>query len=126
MTFALRTEDPRSLGRYELISRLGEGGMGVVFLGRDPEGTLVAIKVIKAEHARDPSFRARFRSEVNRAREVPAFCTAEVLDADPDHETPYLVVEYVDASRSRPNWTPTRARSSRSGTAPTDATATRR
>ncbi|WP_203794547.1 serine/threonine-protein kinase, partial [Actinoplanes derwentensis] len=96
MTSRLRPEDPRHLGRYELISRLGEGGMGAVFLGRDPQGTLVAVKVIKAEYARDESFRARFRSEVNRAREVPAFCTAEVLDADPDHETPYLVVEYVD------------------------------
>ncbi|WP_203794908.1 serine/threonine-protein kinase, partial [Actinoplanes derwentensis] len=96
MTSPLRPEDPRYLGRYELISRLGEGGMGAVFLGRGPAGTLVAVKVIKAEHARDENFRARFRSEVNRAREVPAFCTAEVLDADPDHETPYLVVEYVD------------------------------
>ncbi|GAA1638607.1 serine/threonine protein kinase [Actinoplanes couchii] len=85
-----------SLGRYELLRLLGEGGMGSVWLGRDPSGTLVAIKVIKAEHARDLNFRARFRSEVNRARAVPAFCTAEVLDADPDHETPYLVVEYID------------------------------
>ncbi|WP_083972684.1 serine/threonine-protein kinase [Actinoplanes awajinensis] len=96
MTSSLRPEDPRSLGRYELIGRLGEGGMGAVFLGRDPVGGLVAVKVIKAEYAREENFRARFRSEVNRAREVPAFCTAEVLDADPDHETPYLVVEYVD------------------------------
>jgi eukaryotic-like serine/threonine-protein kinase len=70
--------------------------MGAVYLGRDPAGGLVAVKVIRAEYARDENFRARFRSEVNRAREVPAFCTAEVLDADPDHETPYLVVEYVD------------------------------
>lgn len=96
MTSALRPEDPRVLGHYELIGRLGEGGMGAVFLGRDPAGMLVAVKVIRAEHARDENFRARFRSEVNRAREVPAFCTAEVLDADPEHETPYLVVEYVD------------------------------
>jgi serine/threonine protein kinase len=96
VTSSLRPEDPRVLGRYELIGRLGEGGMGAVFLGRDPAGGLVAVKVIRAEYARDENFRARFRSEVNRAREVPAFCTAEVLDADPDHETPYLVVEYVD------------------------------
>ncbi|GAA2511646.1 hypothetical protein Ahu01nite_066940 [Winogradskya humida] len=79
-----------------MISRLGQGGMGDVFLARDPAGTPVAVKVIRAQYALDENFRARFRSEVNRAREVPAFCTAEVLDADPDHETPYLVVEYVD------------------------------
>nr|WP_310380700.1 serine/threonine-protein kinase [Actinoplanes couchii] len=71
--------------------------MGSVFLAEDPaSGRLVAVKVIRPEFAHEPEFRARFRSEVNRARQVPPFCTAEVLDADPDHETPYLVVEYVD------------------------------
>jgi hypothetical protein len=70
--------------------------MGTVFLGRDPSGRLVAIKVIRAEYAAEDEFRARFRSEVTRARQVPPFCTAEVLDADPEHRTPYLVVEYVD------------------------------
>jgi hypothetical protein len=88
--------DPRWLGKYELLGRLGEGGMGTVFLGRSPDGRLVAVKMLRAEHAWDTEFRGRFRSEVNRAREVPGFCTAAVLDADPDHATPYLVVEYVD------------------------------
>jgi hypothetical protein len=88
--------DPRWLGDYELLGRLGEGGMGTVFLGRSPDGRLVAVKMLRAEHAWDTEFRGRFRSEVNRAREVPGFCTAAVLDADPDHATPYLVVEYVD------------------------------
>jgi hypothetical protein len=70
--------------------------MGAVYLGRDADGRLVAVKTIRPEFAYDPEFRGRFRSEVNRARQVPPFCTAEVLDADPDHPTPYLVVEYVD------------------------------
>ena len=61
--------------------------MGAVFLGRDPAGGLVAVKVIRTAYARDENFRARFRSEVNRAREVPAFRTAEVLDADPNWAT---------------------------------------
>jgi serine/threonine protein kinase len=52
--------------------------------------------VLRPDIGAGEEFRARFRSEVNRAREVPPFCTAEVLDADPDHATPYLVVEYVD------------------------------
>jgi eukaryotic-like serine/threonine-protein kinase len=91
----LRPGDPRRMGRYELISRLGEGGMGTVYLARTPEGRLVAVKIIKAGLVDDPQFRQRFRSEVERAQEVPPFCTAEVLDADPDHERPYLVVEYV-------------------------------
>jgi hypothetical protein len=92
----LRPGDPRRLGEYQLLARLGEGGMGTVFLGRDPAGEPVAVKAIKPEYAGDEEFRSRFRSEVNRAREVPSFCTAAVLAADPDSETPYLVVEYVD------------------------------
>jgi predicted Ser/Thr protein kinase len=96
VTVALRPEDPRRLGRYVLLGRLGEGGMGTVYLGRNRAGRLVAVKVIRPEYAIEAEFRARFRSEVSRARQVPPFCTAEVLDADPDHATPYLVVEYVD------------------------------
>jgi predicted Ser/Thr protein kinase len=96
VTTPLRPGDPRQLGGYQLLGRLGEGGMGTVYLARGFGGRLVAIKVIRPEYSFEDEFRARFRSEVSRARQVPPFCTAEVLDADPEHQTPYLVVEYVD------------------------------
>ena len=92
----LRSGDPGRLGPYRVVARLGEGGMGAVFLAESAEGRRVAVKVIRPELASDPGFRARFRSEVKRVRQVPPFCTAEVLDADAEHETPYLVVELVD------------------------------
>jgi serine/threonine protein kinase len=92
----LRPEDPSHVGEYELIGRLGSGGMGVVYKARARDGRPVAVKVVQAELAGNDEFRSRFRSEVARARQVPPFCTAEVLDADPDAPQPYLVVEFVD------------------------------
>src|SRR5215510_5735503 len=96
MARPLRPGDPTDLGRYRITGRIGEGGMGSVYLAMAPDGRLVALKVIRNELADNAEFRRRFRSEVARARQVPPFCTAEVLDADTEHEPPYLVVEYVD------------------------------
>jgi eukaryotic-like serine/threonine-protein kinase len=93
---ALRATDPAQLGPYKLLRRLGEGGMGSVYLAEAADHTNVALKVIRMDLAEEPEFRRRFRSEVIRVQQVPPFCTAEVLDADPDHDPPYLVVEYVD------------------------------
>ncbi|MEU4242530.1 serine/threonine-protein kinase [Actinoplanes sp. NPDC026619] len=92
----LRPGDPVRLGAYDLIGRLGQGGMGTVFLARAADRAMVAIKMVRPEFADDPEFRDRFRSEVTRAEQVPPFSTAAVLDADPEHTPPYLVVEYVD------------------------------
>jgi predicted Ser/Thr protein kinase len=92
---ALRPTDPVELGPYRILGRLGEGGMGLVYLAESSAGGRVALKVIRSDLA-DEEFRHRFRSEVARARQVPPFCTAEVIDADTEHDPPYLVVEFVD------------------------------
>jgi serine/threonine protein kinase len=92
----LGEDDPRRIGRYEVLGFLGEGGMGRVFYGRAPDGRPVAIKVVRAELAEDQPFRARFRREAAAALRVPRYCTAEVLAADPDAAEPYLVTEYID------------------------------
>lgn len=73
--------------------------MGTVFLAQDAAEKFVAIKVIRSDLAADPEFRARFRDEVAAARRVAPFCTAQVLDADPDARRPYLVTEYIDGVR---------------------------
>ncbi|YCK41238.1 glycoside hydrolase family 6 protein [Actinomadura sp. ATCC 39365] len=93
---ALRDADPRQVGRYALLGRLGEGGMGVVYLGEDPGGTRVAVKLIHARMDADPDFRRRFAREVAAARRVARFCTAPVLDADVHADVAYLVTEYVE------------------------------
>jgi serine/threonine protein kinase len=92
----LSTTDPKMLGEYLLVGRLGTGGMGVVYLAESEDGTHTAIKLIHPALAADPEFSGRFRSEVERARQVPPFCTAGFLGADLEHDPPYLVVEYVD------------------------------
>ena len=96
MPSPLRDNDPRQLGEYRIVARLGRGGMGTVFKGEDPAGRPVAVKVINDELAEEPDFHERFRREVTAARRVRRFCTAPVLDARLDGEPLYVVTEFVD------------------------------
>jgi eukaryotic-like serine/threonine-protein kinase len=91
--------DPTQIGSYRLLDVLGSGGFGRVFLGRSPDGRLVAVKVIRPELAADPEFRARFRREVAAARRVSGRFTAQVIDADADGPVPWLATAYVSARR---------------------------
>ncbi|MFF4617217.1 glycoside hydrolase family 6 protein [Nonomuraea jabiensis] len=93
---ALRDGDPRRVGPYTLLGRLGEGGMGVVYLGQTPDGTRVAVKLIHARMDAQADFRRRFAREVAAAKRVARFCTAPVLDADVEGDVAYLVTEYVE------------------------------
>lgn len=88
-------EDPEYAGQYRLEARLGSGGMGVVHLARSASGRRLAVKVIHAEFAEDPEFRARFRQEVAAARRVSGAFTAPVVDADPDGERPWMATLYI-------------------------------
>jgi hypothetical protein len=91
----LRPADPRRVGSYKLLGRLGAGGMGEVFLGESPGRRQVAVKLVRAEHAGDSQFRQRFAREVEAARKVGGFHTASVVDADPSADPPWLVTAYI-------------------------------
>jgi WD40 repeat protein len=91
----LRAGDPVRVAGYRLLGRLGEGGMGQVYLGASPGGRKVAVKLIRPEYADDPDFRLRFSREVAAARKVGGFHTAMVIDADPDADPPWMVTTYI-------------------------------
>jgi hypothetical protein len=95
MVGGLQPGDPQWAGPYRLLGRLGNGGMGQVFLGRSAGGRPVAVKVIRADLAGDANFRARFRQEVAAARKVSGLYTALVVDADLDGQMPWLATAYV-------------------------------
>jgi serine/threonine protein kinase len=86
---------PRTLGPYRLQDRLGEGGMGVVHLARDPEGRPVAVKVLHPLGSDGVNARRRLAREVETMRRVRSPYVAEVLDADVTGEFPYIVTRFV-------------------------------
>ncbi|MGH3378120.1 MAG: serine/threonine-protein kinase [Actinoallomurus sp.] len=95
MAEELRPDDPESFGPYRLVNRLGQGGMGTVYLGESADGQQVAIKVINPELTGSTQFLDRFRREVAAARRVRRFCTAPVLDASLDEAPLYVVTEFI-------------------------------
>ena len=96
------TGSQRLLGdRYELAGTLGVGGMAEVFLGTDTRlGRAVAVKVLRADLARDPSFQQRFRREAQAAASLNARCIVSVYDTGEDtvdgtRGVPWIVMEHV-------------------------------
>ncbi|MDE3723061.1 serine/threonine-protein kinase [Nocardiopsis sp. N85] len=92
---SLTAGDPREIGPYRLSALLGVGGMGRVYLGTGPDGTPVAVKVVRAEYAYDPGFRGRFARELDLAGRVRGDFTPRVLEADPAGTPPWMATEYV-------------------------------
>ena len=94
----LRPSDPAQVGPHRLLARLGQGGMGTVYLGISPDDRAVAVKVLR-DGLVDPDARRRFRHELAALRRVRGPHLVEVLDADVDADTPYLVTRFVPGTR---------------------------
>ncbi|MEU8799280.1 peptidylprolyl isomerase [Spirillospora sp. NPDC048819] len=97
----LRPNDPREAGGFRLTARIGEGSQGSVFLGESGTGQQVAVKLLHADFGRDARARTGFERELAAARRVAPFCTAPVLAAEADGDTPYIVSEYIDGPSLR-------------------------
>lgn len=91
----LQPDDPREVAGYRLTARIGEGGMGAVYLSGTRGNQPVALKVIRREFARDAEFRRRFEQEVRAARRVQGYHIVPVLDHDTGGEQPWLATAYV-------------------------------
>ncbi|MFE7111210.1 PQQ-binding-like beta-propeller repeat protein [Streptomyces sp. NPDC057575] len=91
-------EDPERVGPYRIVRRLGEGGMGRVYLGLSRSGREFAVKVVRPELSRDPSFQQRFAREVAAARAVSGAFTAPVVEADVAGSPAWLATSYVRGS----------------------------
>uniref|UniRef100_A0AAU2VGU4 Protein kinase n=1 Tax=Streptomyces sp. NBC_00003 TaxID=2903608 RepID=A0AAU2VGU4_9ACTN len=91
----LGPEDPRETAGYQLLARIGEGGMGTVYLSHTRGGQPVALKVIRREYGQDSEFRRRFEQEVQAARRVQGYHIVPVMDHDTSGDRPWLATQYV-------------------------------
>ncbi|MFF4647181.1 serine/threonine-protein kinase [Streptomyces sp. NPDC001389] len=87
--------DPRETSGYRLLARLGEGGMGTVYLSHTRGGQPVAFKVIRREYGQDPDFRRRFEQEVRAARRVQGYHLVPVVDHDTTGPLPWIASAFV-------------------------------
>jgi len=93
--------DPTELGSFRLSGRIGEGGQGIVFLGVDEHGERAAVKLLHMKFSGDTVARSRFARELKAAQRVASFCTARVMEADLEGDTPYIASEYIDGRALR-------------------------
>ncbi|MET7933801.1 serine/threonine-protein kinase [Streptomyces sp. NPDC005322] len=93
---ALEHSDPARIGPFQLLGRLGAGGMGRVYLGRSRTGQLAAIKVLHDSLADDQDFRRRFERELAAASSVSGRFSAAVLASGrADEPRLWMATEYV-------------------------------
>jgi serine/threonine protein kinase/class 3 adenylate cyclase len=90
------TSWPEQLGRFQLVEKLGEGGMGAVFRALDrSDGSTVAIKLLRPDWARKPTAVRRFLKEARLLAEVNNPHVANLLEVNEDEGIHYLVLEFV-------------------------------
>ena len=87
----------QQLGRFKLLQKLGEGGMGAVWKAEDPlDGRVVAVKVLRSELAKDETALRRFHREARMLAEVESPFIANLLELNADDGLQYIVMEFVD------------------------------
>ena len=91
----LRAGDPEQIGPWQIVNRLGAGGMGIVYMGTN--GTrAAAIKIVRDFLLEDPSSRTRLAREVTSLKKVKSKYVAEIVGADIDASPAWIATNYVD------------------------------
>lgn len=94
---AAETAGANRFGDYEILGKLGEGGMGVVYLARQiPLRRIVALKMLPAELSRDPVRVARFRQEITALGRCDHPNVVKIFASGETNGTPYFAMEFVD------------------------------
>ena len=94
-------------GRYELLERLGEGGVAIVYRAQDTLlDRVVAVKILREQFTADPAFLARFRREAQAAARLSHPNIIAVFDVGQDENLHYIVMEYVDGQNLKALLTP--------------------
>ena len=91
----LQKSDPRSIGQYQILARLGSGASGIVFAARDSNGNDVALKVLRPELADVPGVREKLRKEAVAIKRVSGNRTVKILDVETSGAYPYLAMEFI-------------------------------
>ncbi|MFE1401639.1 protein kinase [Nocardiopsis dassonvillei] len=97
----LEKGDPRTLGPYRIVGRIGAGGMGAVYGGIDGSGRCVAVKTVHARFARGRGHREAFAREVDMLARARGVSTARLYDADTTARVPWLAFDYVPGRNLR-------------------------
>jgi serine/threonine protein kinase len=91
----LRPGDPEQIGPWQIVNRLGSGGMGIVYMGNN--GTrAAAVKIVREFLLEDPSSRARLSREVAILKKIKGKYVAEIVGADIDSNPAWIATNYVD------------------------------
>src|SRR5262245_47160709 len=87
----------KSIGKYDLLEKIAEGGMGTIYRGKDREGGgIVAIKVMPKHMASNPTLLRRFEQEFRAASLLDHPNIVRAIDFGENGPSPYLVMEFVD------------------------------
>ncbi|WP_433251883.1 bifunctional serine/threonine-protein kinase/glutamate ABC transporter substrate-binding protein [Streptosporangium sp. CA-135522] len=97
----LEAGEPRQLGPFRIVGRIGEGGQGVVYLGTNEAGERAAVKLLHVKFSGDAIARSRFAREARAAQRVASFCTAGIVAVDLEGDTPYIASEYIEGRSLR-------------------------